>query len=190
MKKPAPEARIMAIASALWFCGWSGIRFLVHRHHRSLIPSCLRATNLVDVRESLWGVGPGGNETGLLVFELPEDSATAVNNGGTGFLKQACSESPASRRRGGRFQKWQQTPMAPEATAREHTGSVDPATSAGPQRIAHVLDQYGSPIVLDQAMETMIDNALAEPGNDYHSRRTSLLIVIPAKRRVVYADAG
>jgi hypothetical protein len=190
LKELAPEIKIIALASALYLCGWFGIRAIARHHHLGLIPSCLRVTDVVGVKESLWGVGPGGNETGVVVFAFPENSALSVANGGTEFLKQACSDSPASRRGGGRFRDWKGTPMTQQTMARENSGISYPQGAAGTQRMADFLDQYGLGIALDPATESMIDNTLAEPGNDYHCERTSLLIVIPEQRRVVYAYAG
>ena len=190
MKQAALVAKVFAAISVMGLSAWVAVKLYMHRYHLSLVPSCLNVSRVLYVRESLWGIGPGGNETGVLVFGLPEDFVVTVKTGRIGFLRQACSKSAMSRKTGGRFTEWKATPMVAEIQWLVRESTSRGASASGSPRIANFLDQYGFGISIDEEIQEMSDKALSEPGNYYHSGRTSLLIVIPDKRRVVYAYAG
>jgi hypothetical protein len=190
MKRAALVAKVLTVISVLGLSVWFTAKIYVHRYHLDLLPSCLRVSRQLYVKESLWGIGPGGNETGVLVFELPEDSAVSIKTGGISVLRRACSASAVSRNTGGRFSEWKSTPMVAERQWLERDSSSSGVSTSGTPRIANFLDQYGFGISIDEEIQEMSDKALSEPGNFYHSGRTSILIVIPDKRRVVYAYAG
>lgn len=190
MKRSGLVAKMLTAISALGLSVWFAVKTYVHHYHLSLVPSCLRVSRELYIKDSLWGIGPGGNETGVLVFELPDKSAVWVKTGGISVLRQACSDSAMSRKTGGRFSEWKATPMVAERQWLERDSRSSGASASGAPRIANFLDQYGFGISVDEEIQEMSDNALSEPGNYYHSGRTSILIVIPDKRRVVYAYAG
>lgn len=190
MKQVTLVAKALAVISVLGLSAWVAVKLYMLRYRLSLLPSCLEVSRILYAKESPWGIGPGGNETGILVFGLPEDSVVSVITGRIDFLRQACSESAMSRKTGGRFSEWKATPMVAERQWLEHESASRGASASGSLRIANFLDQYGFGISIDKEIQEMSDKALSEPGNYYHLGRTSLLIVIPDKRRVVYAYAG
>ena len=183
-------ANVFTVISALGLPAWVAVKLYMHRYRLGLVPSRLKVSGVLYVKELLWGIGPGGNETGVLVFALPEDSVVSQKTGCIGFLRQACSASAMSRKTGGRFSEWKATPMLAERQWLERESTSRGASASGSPRIANFLDQYGFGISIDEEIQEMSDKALSEPGNYYHSGRTGLLIVIPDKRRVVYAYAG
>lgn len=64
---------------------WAGCK-LYRSHHLSFVPEALNVTNVLYVSEQSWGFGPGGNETGLLAFQLPASVAQQVKAHGADYL--------------------------------------------------------------------------------------------------------
>ncbi|MDB5588576.1 MAG: hypothetical protein JWP26_3546 [Devosia sp.] len=48
----------------------------------------MNVSNVVYVSEQSWGFGPGGNETGILVFEMPASVAAELKDRGIDYLEE------------------------------------------------------------------------------------------------------
>jgi hypothetical protein len=68
----------VAVFAVLFFSATYAIWHVVVLDHRKRVPAYLQVSKVLYVKEESWGFGPGGNETGLLVYELPADVAAAI----------------------------------------------------------------------------------------------------------------
>jgi len=54
----------------------------------SFAPKGLGVSKILYVAEESSGFGPGGNETGVIVYELPENAATEIEKNGVAYLEK------------------------------------------------------------------------------------------------------
>lgn len=165
---------------------WAGCQLYIRDHHLSFVPEAMSVSNVLYVSEKSWGFGPGGNETGLLVFEMPVPVATELKNRGLDYLR----ELPRNIRQGwhGRYTDWHETPLM----VGDDWGSTSYEgqkywTSPG---IGDYLNKYGFPVLLDGAWEDLTNRALFRPGSYYAYGRIGLIILVPGELRVIYAYNG
>jgi hypothetical protein len=154
-------------------------------HHLSFLPNRLHVTNIVYKNEASWGFGPGGNETRIIAYELPDAVAREIQLSGTRFFhgtQQNCVGAPDYDWQGC-YDKWHHTPVLLD-------GSDDHANGTTSHRISDFLNRYGFGIGVDSKVGQEIDNALSTEGSYVAYGRIGILIVIPDKRRVVYAYNG
>lgn len=165
---------------------WGGYQLYIRDHHLSFVPEAMNVSNVLYVSEQSWGFGPGGNETGLLVFEIPTSVAEELKDRGIDYLKGL----PANTRQGwhGRYTDWHETPLIVD----DDWGSASYEgqrywTSPG---IGDYLNKYGFPVPLDGEWEHLANRALSTPGNFYAYGRIGLIIIVPDELRVIYAYNG
>jgi hypothetical protein len=77
---------------------------------------------------------PGDNETGLIVYELPDSTAREIQKVGIDYFTKMAPKAGDSRDWHGRYEKWQQTPILLEGS--DH-------------KIANYLNRYGFGISID-----------------------------------------
>jgi len=134
--------------------------------------------------EDSWGFGPGANETGVIVFELPEDMSAQMKSDGIEFLKRMPAKENTHGH--GRYEHWQNTPVDGN-----HKWFIEGDVATARPSIVNYLDRYGFGIPIDQAIQQEIDRAIAVPGSYFsYSRGGGVLILIPQVNRVVYAYSG
>jgi hypothetical protein len=126
------------------------------------------STILYDKQEAD-GFGPGANETGVIVYELPEKIATDIQKIGIDYLNKL--PSTQEDRQIGKL-KWKSTPIW------DWDG------------LSEYLTYYGHRVDIDSRLETEIDRAMSTPGNYFAKKRIGVLIVIPKTSRVVFAYRG
>ncbi len=160
---------------------FAAYKFAVHRLEMNRVPADLEVQRILYEKQENWGSPllplPGDNETGLVLYEMPAAVADKIAAEGVSFF-----DRPENReRRFGRqtdHASWRETPVPTTWSSR------------GPS-IGAYLDRYGFGIEIEPAIVAMIDDALRKPGSFYAiGRGGSVVIVIPAQRRVVYAYAG
>jgi hypothetical protein len=160
---------------------FAAYKFTEHRFNIDRVPGDLEVQRVLYEKQERWGAPlialPGDNETGLLLYEIPAAVAGKIAAEGISFFSR-----PENRaRRHGRqtdFASWRETPV--------------PMTWSfkGPS-ISAYLDRYGFGIEIEPSIVAMIDDALGKPGSFYaFGGGGSVVIVIPAQRRVVFAYAG
>jgi hypothetical protein len=143
----------------------------MEREHRlSFVPEKLSVSNIVYVKEEVFGFGPGGNETGVLVYELPDKIASDIEKIGIEYFVNLM---PMQGNDSDLYREWQKTPTTDVNKIEEH------------------LDRYGFGISINRQIENEIDEAISKPGSFFangHGGR--ILIVNPKKRRVFLAYSG
>jgi hypothetical protein len=183
-----PERRRGCLTALLVIIGVVVGMFLLtsHLHTTNFAPNDLEVTGILYDKQERWGIPffglPGDNETGLVVYGLKDAIADRISAEGIGFFYRAENRE----RRTGRqvaYAEWHETPIIVD---RRWTFRGSP-----PPRIAEYLDRYGFSIAIDKSIETMIDDAIRQPGSYYaYGPAGGLVIVIPKARRAVFAYAG
>lgn len=157
--------------------------------HLSVIPYGLSVSKILYVSEESWGFGPGGNETGIIIFELPSNVAQTIEKDGINYFAKLPKKSRKQGEWRGHYEKWGTTPASfnsawsgPESNGEVHLNFVP--------RIATYLNRYGFGVPIDPALEREIDEAISKPGSFLAYGRSGVLIVIPRARKIVYAYHG
>jgi hypothetical protein len=166
-------------------------RLYLHQHRIGLVPADLNVSTIVYANEENWGFGPGGNETGLMVYELPVATAQAISARGLAYFTQADNTSSLRL-----FSPWRATPIAFDRHWRNYMAAESSRlteserAAANVPGIANYLNRYGFGIPLDPAIERLVNEIVSSPGSFYGYGRTGIVIVAPLRKRVVFAYAG
>lgn len=142
----------------LWF-GWKVLeRHFLLRH----LPPELGVHVVLYEESEAWGFGPGGNETGVVLYALPSGVADALAKGDLGVLRQQ--------------DRWEQAPMRRGDDRDRYWFEGEGAVrQVGPVILPHLesyLNSYGFGIEVDVEVHDVIDRALSEPGNWYARARS------------------
>ncbi|MBX9649522.1 MAG: hypothetical protein K2X57_20985 [Xanthobacteraceae bacterium] len=149
------------------------------------VPADLEVTKILYRNEENWGSVllplPGDNETGILMYDLPDAIVRKIGSEGLGFFNRP---ENVERRVGHQqtHSEWHETPIA--------DGEGGWSVSKFGRKISGYLNQYGFGIDVDKSVEALVDDAISTPGSFYSHGRTGLVIVIPKLKRVIFAYAG
>jgi len=158
-------------------------------HHLSFVPPAMEVSDILYVAEESWGFGPGGNETGIIVYQMPPLTRERIER--EGILWLSSLEGSGDRWRG-RYTMWHQTPYSADAAGDFDFWSLgEMGESCGhAEGIARYMFRYGFCIPFDEDIEALANEALEAPGGFYAFGRIGLLILIPEKNRIIYAYNG
>ncbi len=170
-------------------------QYFLHRHHLAFVPPTMAVDRVLYVTEEAWGFGPGGNETGIIVYPMPASVRKSLEQSGIAWLEALPSLGKPHDWQG-RYETWNRTPIeGPKFKWRD--AAACPADSrfraifpAGCPSIAGYMGNYGFGIPFDPEVERMVNAALREPGSFYAFGRIGILILIPARDRIVYVYNG
>lgn len=173
--------------------GWQAFTY---RHHLRHVPSELGVWQRLYVSEKAWGFGPGGNETGILVYALPADARTTIQAEGEAYL-ESFGPSPWGTLRG-RYSDWHATPIKTAVGTWTDPNACPKGVSdvgmltypRGCPSILGYLGRYGFLVPVREDVEDLVNAALFSPGSYYAFGRTGLVIAIPSKDRIVFAYSG
>lgn len=156
----------------------------LHDYRLSLVPDALEIKEVRYAVEKSWGFGPGGNETGFILYDLPQPTANAAESGLSFFTN--LPDNPLDRRRDwrGSYTNWQRTPVRAEPQHWPQNAEI------GALRARDYLCRYGFCIAVKPALLKQVDNLLNSPGSYYAYGRIGLIIVSPQQRLVVYMYNG
>jgi len=174
----------LAVTLPIAICIALVIKDAVTQHNRSYVPEVFQVKKVLYKSEKAEGFGPGGNETGIIVFELPGTTAKQIAQEGLNYLSALQPQGDVSDWHGS-YDKWYATPVVHS----EHWPRSDDRVDFVPKIQSYLL-RFGLPIPLDSAVENMVDKAMQKEGNYYAYGRIGLIIVIPTLHRVVYAYSG
>ncbi|WP_158503210.1 hypothetical protein [Shimia thalassica] len=93
---------VLGIAALAW-------KGFLYRHHLRFVPEEMGVWRIIYVAEEAWGFGPGGNETGIIVYDMPEATYEALQAGGIKWLQNLSSNSWSGWQ--GRYDEWHSTPV-------------------------------------------------------------------------------
>jgi hypothetical protein len=150
-----------------------------------MTPPCLGVLKVVYSKEETWGFDPGGNETGIVIFELPRAIVNDIEQQGLRFLNQCASTRviDESGRKTQTLYTWQATPVLVEATGPDMNKVLT-------HNIGEYLRKYGFEIVIESKVEQDVDNALTSPGNWVDDNGSRLIIIMPKASKLVFAYRG
>ena len=157
-----------------------GYRLFERQWWLSKMPPNLGVDRVLYSASDSWGFGPGGNETGVALYELPQDVAVSIIAGGIDHVLGV----------DGSRLTWNDTPLTGPSEWFEGEGALPQTGPVPVPRLHNYLNQYGFGIPVDPAVTSLIDRALSEPGNKFAFTRTGVLLVMPKVGRVAYAYAG
>lgn len=154
--------------------GW---QFYVQKHRLSFVPSEMQVFNVLYAEEAAWGFGPGGNETGFIMYELPADIAEKVRGKGIAYLSSFPSAQlgmPDGRQ--GKYQEWFETPIEPKKRIPLGAREGDP--------------ECGFCIDVKEEFLKIFKTAINASGSYYAYGRTGMILVVPSEQKVFFIYEG
>jgi hypothetical protein len=154
---PALLLIAIVVVAIMWFKSSEKSR------HLRMVPAGLAASGVIYAREESWGFGPGGNETGVIMFGLLPNVASNIQ------------QQDAIR--------WKSTPVLVE-------GSDDYTNATLSYDINQYLNRYGSGLLIDEEVTRIINDALSSRGNFVDDNGRRLIIIMPRAAKLVIAYRG
>lgn len=140
------------------------------------IPQEMGVSKILYKKTESWGFGPGGNETGVVVFELPENSAQTIESGGTDFFNVISKDDTPRNEYIRKCGDWQESPLSDAKTS---------------WTLGRFLNQYGFGVTVDQAIENEINLAASTKGSySAGCAGGAVIIVSPKIKKVFFLYAG
>lgn len=158
--------------------------------HLSMVPDGLSVSKVLYVNESTFGFGPGGNETGLIVYELSDKVAAEVQKNGVAYFANMPPNKGENRDWRGKYVHWNGTPIFQENESENTNQYKNTPSLRSAMKISNYLDQYGFGLEIDPSIEKQVDEALSKSVSYVGYGRIGMLIVAPEIKKVFYAYAG
>lgn len=156
---------LLAVIVTLPVLAWKRFAYL---HAIGLVPAALQVTEIVFEETVLFGIGPGGNEEGLLLYTLPEPAAREIETAGIGYLNEIERE-----------------PMPVGTRIVESEWMPTPAGGRGLPLERRLCDFGDCPIVPPKIRQR-VNAVLSSPGSFVtHARAGKTIVVSPAERLVI-----
>lgn len=160
----------------------AGVQLKLRSAYLAVVPWQLDVHDIAYRKEQRWGLPllalPGDNETGIRVFPLPPRAAQALRQHGIGYLRGLPDmplrlDDPRTR---GRYEPWHETPL--DENARRHV-------------TRHCARDEGSfCISVDARVWGAVQQAISTPGSYYAIGRSGVIVIDPARQRVIYMYNG
>jgi hypothetical protein len=165
-----------------------GYQLIVYVWRLGFVPQAMNVWSVLYASEQSWGFGPGGNETGIIVYKMPETVAAQLEKDGLKYLEHLAQQSHGGWR--GRYETWLPTPVVyDQRWRRDNRGESEGLTWTSPG-MGDYMFAYGFWIPIDKDVERMVNDALFRPGSYYAYGRIGMIVLIPAARRIVYTYKG
>ena len=159
------------------------------KHHLSFVPPEMQVSQVIYVEEETWGFGPGGNETGFIMYDLPSDIAQKVGDQGIEYLSSFPSANwgqPSGWQ--GKYHDWKSTPISLD-NKQWFEIPVDNQQTSNPQ-LSNYINRYGFGIAVRPDVETIFNEVIAAPGSYYAYGRIGVIVVAPSVQKVFYVYVG
>ena len=182
-KRTCPPARfghLKALAFSILLLG-TVVAFWDRYRIGRFVPDGLHVSTVLFNAESAppCFIGGGCNSAGLMAYELPEEVAQALQRRGLAFFGTWSDQDRQVPHSSWGYDQWRQTPLP--------GGYSDWSPEGGPPRIGNFVGRYGFGVFIESSLESEIDIALNGAGNYYAFGNGGVLIVMPARRKVVFA---
>jgi hypothetical protein len=169
------------------FLAWKA---LVYRDHLRNVPEAMNVWWVRHAWEQSRGIGPGGSYTGSIVYDMPTAVKTELREKGLAWLNALPRNSWQNMQ--GSYDSWRSTPV-PTTYSWADPAACPPTASdryrliypKGCPSISGFMDDYGL-LAFDRDVEVMVNEALFSPGAYYAFGRWGILVLIPARERIVY----
>jgi hypothetical protein len=154
----------------------------------SVVPSSMNVSKVLYASEEISGLGflPGDNETGVIVYEMPDALADALSENAQAHFEALPDDT--GRRPQDRHLVWLETPVADDE--RWPVPSDVHGPWDGHRRIRDYTDQYVLTAEIEPSVEALANEALSRPGSYYAHTYFGVLILIPESKRIIYAYSG
>ena len=156
------------------------------RQRLDFVPNGLKVSKIIYAAEESRGFGPGGNESGVIVYELPETVAEEIKKNGLKFFSDALESGQSGDDRAERDEKWEETPLLSDSSWRD---AGEGQTTPNPQ-IENYVNRYGVGVAVEPDAAREINSIILKGGAYFARRRVGVIIVSPEVRRVIYAYSG
>lgn len=169
------------------FVAWKA---LVYHDRLRNVPEAMNVWWVRYAWEESWGFDPGGRYTGIIVYNMPASVQERLEGRALSWLNTLPQNSWQGVE--GSYGGWRATPV-PMTYSWANPAACPPTTSDryrlsypnGCPSIRGYMDGYG-PFPIDRDVEDMVNEALFSPGAFYAFGRWGILVVIPARERIVY----
>lgn len=168
---------ILVIALVIYATSVIGWQRMLRNHHLSFMPPEMNVSKIIYVEEKSWGFGPGGNETGFIMYELPSDIAQKVSAEGIEYLSSFASAhwgKPHSTH--GKYSEWHVTPIKQEHRIPLNNRNGDP--------------ECGFCIDVKPEFYRAFERAINSQESFYAYGRTGMILVVPSEQKVFFVYAG
>lgn len=163
---------------------------LEYRHNLRYVPEAMAVSRIEYDFHRVWSYWPKGKESGILVYAMPKQVRRALETDGVAWLDALPHNS--WRTAHGVYSTWHATPVLPiypwsdpAACPLSGTDRYRLAYPNGCPSIVGVMVAYGD-LDFDPQYETMANKALSSPGSFYAIGRWGVLVLIPARDRIIY----
>ena len=161
------------------------------RQELNIILDGLDISNTLYVKEDSWGMGPGANETGVILYKLPDETAREILKTGLSYFTAIPTKINSSRDWRNVYGRWQETPILADRNWADPESDREKISASSPQKLSNYINRYGFGIPIDPLIEKEVNNAISKSVSYLtYGRGGSVLIVIPYKRKVVFAYSG
>lgn len=156
---------LIAVASVLAAL-FISYRVYERKHQLRFVPAELGVSSVLYAKQASWGFAPSGREVSVIVYELPEETAAAIQKTGLPYFSPLTSTFPDDADWRGLYAEWIETPLT------QTPPMFSPEEPVGANLSAETSAQLAK--------------AFAEPGTFIGSGRPGQLIVMPVHRRAVF----
>lgn len=165
---------IMVVASP-----YIAYKTMIYSHYKSYLPPDMGVWKQLYSKNESWGFGPGGNETGLIEFELPSRVSESITKEGTDYLKRLKSGKGCS-------DEWQETP-----NIGQNWYKTDNTNNSTIPEIQNYLYRYGFYIPIDKEIINEVNQTISKPGSYLsYCQGGGVIIVMPKIQKIIFAYSG
>lgn len=187
--------KILLTVVGVTICGFLAWKAFLYQNHLRFVPEDMGVLWVRYVAEESWGFGPGGNETGIIVYDMPDKVREVLIEQGISWLNALPPNSWSGWQ--GRYRNWKSTPVPatefwtnPEDCPPENSDRYLLNYPNGCPSISGYMGKYGFNISFDGEVEKLVNQAVFSIGAYYAYGRIGMLIVIPEQSRIVYVYNG
>ena len=167
---------------------WGGCKLMDRGRQLSFVPVAMNVSRILYAAERSGGIGPGANETGIIVYEMPDEIVRQLKLNGIAYLQELAPNTGLGLRR--RYPKWHATPVVGSPKWRTPTICDSGRPSSICPGIRDFMFRYLS-TPFDVDIEHMVNEAIFKKGSYYaFGRSGTLLILSPYSKRIVFAYNG
>lgn len=183
-----PSWKWLFVLSLLFIVPWRACHYSERSRQLSYIPDAMGVSRVLYAEEDDFGsIGlPGDNETGIILYEMPDAVAKALSSNAQKYLNDI--SEPAGGDWRGKFENWHETPVIFDEQW-PRGGKYEGRWQWVSPGIGDYMGRYFA-MPFDASVERLVNDAIFKPGSYYAYGRIGLIILIPSMQRVVFVYSG
>lgn len=179
-----PPLIFWSILLGVVFFSFYGFEEWKYKQLLDAVPYSLQVEKVTYSKEESWGFGPGGNETGIRLFELPNEISQKINAAGLKFFSENTKQNNLDNRgQRASYSNWAVTPIKSDVHWK-------PDKKSGLFRVMDYFCTYGFCIDIEPEVEKQVNEIVNTPGCYYSYGRIGLIVVCPGRNLVAYLYNG